>query len=173
MIIHPDILSKRFDNAKTFEQKIIVKILALKQLGVMLGFKNNNPYISGKQPFERYIIKQLINRMHTSGLPSYIYFATSELLDYYCPFWKECVDPKILGLVVSRNSKEYRKWVKDVLQRDNYSCQDCGSKDNLQAHHIEPYSQNPYMRVVLENGVTLCGECHSNQHNDMGKGMFV
>jgi HNH endonuclease len=173
MLIPPEILEKRFDKAKTLNQKILVKMLALKQLGIALGFFTNNPYTKGENPYEKELIELLISRMYITGMPSHIYVATAYLLDYYCPIWRECVEPKILGTIVSRNSKEYRQWVKDVYKRDSYTCQDCGSKENIQAHHIEPYSENIYLRVDIDNGVTLCGAYHSKEHTSIGFGMFV
>jgi len=65
-----------------------------------------------------------------------------------------------------RNSPEYRKWHKRVLERDNYTCQICGAKENLVAHHINHASYFPEQRFDVNNGVTLCYECHMNFHNN-------
>lgn len=32
----------------------------------------------------------------------------------------------------------YSRWIKPVLERDNFTCTKCGSKTNLQVHHLKP-----------------------------------
>ena len=63
----------------------------------------------------------------------------------------------------SRNDNGYNKWKKDVLKRDNYTCQLCGciNEDTiLNVHHIERYSDNEELRTDINNGITLCYKCH-------------
>jgi 5-methylcytosine-specific restriction endonuclease McrA len=59
-----------------------------------------------------------------------------------------------------RNVMGYKKWRKAVFTRDNFKCQKCGSEENLEAHHIKPFSAAPELMYVVENGLTLCAECH-------------
>ena len=60
-----------------------------------------------------------------------------------------------------RQSKEYKDWRTAVFKRDCYTCQDCGEKGyRLNADHIKPFAYFPELRLVLENGRTLCVECH-------------
>jgi hypothetical protein len=85
-----------------------------------------------------------------------------------------------------RTLTESKHWRKAVLKRDNYTCQICGSKENLEAHHIkefnillkeflQQYSQfspiddkETLVRLAmtyqpfyeLTNGKTLCYDCH-------------
>lgn len=52
-----------------------------------------------------------------------------------------------------------------IFERDDYTCQDCESRGgNLNAHHIEPASENPDKVHDIDNGVTLCVECHAERH---------
>lgn len=71
----------------------------------------------------------------------------------------------IIGSISScadgRNSKEYKKFVKDVLERDNYTCQRCGSTINPVVHHILNYRDHKDLRIDVDNGITLCECCHS------------
>ena len=66
-----------------------------------------------------------------------------------------------------RTSKEYRDWRKAVLQRDKYTCMHCGLHNDdteLNAHHIKPFSIYPELRFDIDNGLTLCRNCHINVH---------
>ena len=64
---------------------------------------------------------------------------------------------------IFRHSAEYGIWRTNVFQRDNYTCQECGKKGvKLNAHHINTFSNFPEDRLKLDNGITLCEECHKN-----------
>lgn len=70
----------------------------------------------------------------------------------------------------SRPRFELTKWTKAVFERDNYTCQACGQKGGrLQAHHIKEYSRYPEFRWDLDNGQTLCEECHKITPNYAGR----
>lgn len=57
---------------------------------------------------------------------------------------------------------EYKAWRKAVFERDNFTCQNCQERGGkLNADHIRPYSLYPELRLVIENGRTLCVECHN------------
>ena len=64
-----------------------------------------------------------------------------------------------------RRTKEYRRWRILVIRRDKV-CQLCGSKKHRNAHHMNCGSYHPEDRFDVDNGVTLCGSCHSNYHNN-------
>jgi len=62
-----------------------------------------------------------------------------------------------------RMSAEYNEWRKEILKRDNYTCQECnkyGGHD-LEVHHIVPFAINKNLRLESTNGITLCKKCHS------------
>lgn len=59
-----------------------------------------------------------------------------------------------------RETYENRVWRKAVLERDNYTCQICGNKDNLQVDHIKRWKENIKLRYVTGNGRVLCFDCH-------------
>lgn len=60
-----------------------------------------------------------------------------------------------------RKSIEYKLWRTAVYERDDYTCQECGKRGvALNADHIKPFSQYPELRFDLNNGRTLCVECH-------------
>lgn len=69
--------------------------------------------------------------------------------------------------IIDRSKVKFRPryemtlWTKAVFERDDYVCQECGQKGyKLQAHHIKPYASYPELRWKLNNGKTLCIECH-------------
>lgn len=61
---------------------------------------------------------------------------------------------------VIRKSFEYREWRVAVLKRDNYTCIMCGEAEDLEADHIKPFALFPELRLDINNGRTLCVECH-------------
>ena len=57
----------------------------------------------------------------------------------------------------------YRAWREAVFRRDNYECQRCHKRfpaEELEAHHIKPFSIAPELQFSVENGLALCHECH-------------
>ena len=79
-----------------------------------------------------------------------------------------------------RNSVEYSFWRKQIFERDNYTCQICGRKNKkgdkviIEVDHIYPFSKilddfdiTSIEEAIscekiwdIENGRTLCRECH-------------
>lgn len=67
-----------------------------------------------------------------------------------------------------RRSAKYKSWKQNVLKRDKYICQKCGSKNNLVAHHIKPFATDKEARFDIDNGITLCQTCHKEVHRNEG-----
>lgn len=80
------------------------------------------------------------------------------------PNWKGGITP--LNILL-RGSRKYSQWRVEVFKRDNFTCQDCGDDKggNLNAHHIKHWAKYPELRFNIENGKTLCKECHLKLHN--------
>ena len=85
-------------------------------------------------------------------------------LDYYVPGWRDVVDPKTLGPACERNDPQVTQLRNAVLERDGYECTVCGATEGLHAHHMTRWVDDPSLRLVEENGVTLCKACHGRVH---------
>lgn len=79
------------------------------------------------------------------------------------PNWKGGITVINRGI---RFSAEYKRWRFDVFSRDRFTCQECGDNrgGNLQAHHIKSFADFPELRFAVENGITLCQNCHEQLH---------
>lgn len=70
-----------------------------------------------------------------------------------------------------RASKRWRVWREAVFARDNWTCQECGNRSGdgnpvlLHPHHIRPFALYHELRFVVDNGITLCKDCHKEFHN--------
>ena len=74
-----------------------------------------------------------------------------------------------------KNCFKFRQWKLGVLKKDNKICQHCGSIKNLETHHIKEFltilKENKIETLEqalnceelwdLNNGLTLCKECHN------------
>lgn len=67
----------------------------------------------------------------------------------------------------ARTSTAYRNWRTSVVERDNYTCAECGAKRKLHVHHLLPYSEHKDLRLDIDNGITLCSKCHLELHRKM------
>ena len=63
---------------------------------------------------------------------------------------------------VKFNPDGYRELRQQLLRRDNWRCQICGSMHNLEIHHKRFRSQAG--EDEEQNLITLCNSCHLYQH---------
>lgn len=62
---------------------------------------------------------------------------------------------------------EGRRWRRQVLEHDDHTCQDCGAEPEVpHTHHIKSKSEHPELKTDVDNGVTLCEDCHADRHPD-------
>jgi 5-methylcytosine-specific restriction endonuclease McrA len=61
------------------------------------------------------------------------------------------------------DSTSYRDLHRQVLERDGWRCQACGSMQNLQVHHLKFRSHSGGDEE--QNLITLCAECHAGMHS--------
>ena len=62
---------------------------------------------------------------------------------------------------IIRASMESKLWREAVFKRDDYRCMDCGERGGkLHADHIYPFAHFSRLRFDINNGQTLCVDCH-------------
>ena len=64
------------------------------------------------------------------------------------------------------DSELFEQLRNQVLRRDGWRCQSCGTMSNLEVHHQELRSQSD--DDSEQNLITLCNTCHSAIHADEG-----
>jgi hypothetical protein len=76
---------------------------------------------------------------------------------YKHPNWKGGITPKDKF----ERAKFRRIIQKDVLRRDDYTCQMCGQRGGeLQVDHIQSWKEYVELRFNINNCRTLCKSCH-------------
>ena len=72
---------------------------------------------------------------------------------------------------IGRTYTKYREWRTSVYERDNYTCQYCGTtKSPFNAHHLNGHDKFIELRIEVTNGITLCEVCHKEFHRQYGRG---
>lgn len=70
------------------------------------------------------------------------------------------------------NDNKCRRWAVTIKERDSFKCRisSCNSSVNLVAHHLDGYDNHLNKRYDLDNGITLCRDCHIEFHRKYGFG---
>lgn len=81
--------------------------------------------------------------------------------------WRGGIYPKHKAI---RKTVEYKLWREAVFEKDRYTCIWCGYRGKkLQADHIKPFAYYPELRFAIDNGRTLCENCHKTTDTFAGK----
>ena len=70
--------------------------------------------------------------------------------------------PRQQAYQVYLRSQHWQKIRQLALNRDKFTCLDCGAKSNLQVHH-SVYRDSPY-QTKLQDVFTVCRDCHEKEH---------
>lgn len=63
-----------------------------------------------------------------------------------------------------RRGSSFKSWRAEICRRYNDECAICGAREDLQLHHIIPYSVDPTLEFHENNGILLCRRCHALAH---------
>lgn len=71
----------------------------------------------------------------------------------------------------NRDTLENIQWRNNIYGRDNYTCQCCSKHGgDMIAHHLDGYNWCEDKRFDIDNGITLCEDCHKEFHHIYGYG---
>ena len=73
-----------------------------------------------------------------------------------------------MDIIATRRTKKYYDWRLTILERDGYSCNECGDGGELHVHHIQSALLKPELFYEPSNVDTLCRACHLKKHNPIG-----
>lgn len=84
----------------------------------------------------------------------------------------ELTDKERLANKSRHSSVKYRKWMRDVFRRDDFTCAITGIRGNgeIVAHHLDGWHWCKEKRYDVSNGVTLRKEIHDLFHKTYGNG---
>lgn len=72
---------------------------------------------------------------------------------------------------IKNGYKDMHAWKREVLIRDDYTCQECGLRNPLivVVHHTIPINVDSSLKYDISNGRTLCPNCHALCHIELGR----
>lgn len=178
-----DCCTKNKDRKEEFNCQICNKSFLRKPNQVKKGLtKYCSSKCRGKGNFKSKIVKCSFCDKEVYKTPGSIKKFKRSFCSVKCSrsFYKGENSPAWRGGVTSerkkqRDSKQYKEWRTLVFERDDYTCQSCKARNGkgkavyLHAHHIKSFHNFPELRFELNNGVTLCIECHKETDNYGGK----
>lgn len=142
-----------------------------KKVPSMIGNKNAKGYTHTAEAK----LKISISGKNRKDTPERILAKSLRMRGDRCNFWKGGVTPLQRTL---RGCFNTRLWRSDIFTRDNYTCQICGKRGGeLNADHypktfigiLMEYEIKTYEEAInceelwnINNGRTLCKECHKN-----------
>jgi hypothetical protein len=158
---------KSYWNKDWLENEYVTKKKSAKQIAEEQGCSENNIlYFLEKHHIKTRSMPEVREIKHWGciGKDNPMYGKNGKLH----PNWKGGCSP---DRQLFYETEEHKEWVRRVFERDNYTCQNCGKRRNsnklrLQAHHIYSFTEYPEKRLNLDNGLTLCKECHDWVHSN-------
>jgi transcription elongation factor Elf1 len=126
-------------------------------------------FVKGKGNLYRYRCKECKNKSRRTGKISNTRFKPGHTSGVrfekgHKPWYKiKNVEHPRVKSFARYHSYKYRKWRKAVFEKCDNTCQHCGHKDKLHAHHIVAWNDNEMLRFDVDNGIILCISCHAKE----------
>jgi hypothetical protein len=79
-----------------------------------------------------------------------------------------CSEKYSIECIKTRRYEKYVDWRKRIFERDEYRCSVCGKTGGMHAHHLVNYIYDQDHSYDLNNGITMCKECHRLFHKTYG-----
>lgn len=101
-----------------------------------------------------------LNGVYSTGTENNLYCSSS--CKNNCPTYNSS------GSVNNTRDISYSQQAREIaLELANNECEVCGSKGNLEVHHIKPFKTNPLEAYDIDNLVVYCHSCHMEKgHSD-------
>ena len=153
---------------KVYKSQLAVIEQALETASLMLGGQNARGYclemiccgFSGRRKPGRFRQRRLPSPSTQSDLRAAAEFSAAGVFAADTEGIMKSVASRHPRLRLDHNA--YRGLWRQVLKRDGWRCQRCGSSKDLQVHHLQPRSLMG--GDVEENLITLCSACHRQVH---------
>lgn len=143
---------------QAIQSALIIKLRALRELSGMLG------YLEERETIATALLILIVLQLFDPETLPVQREALRLMLELYDPELLKCEE--LSGLTITkRNHKEVRRWRMAVLSRDEHRCTECGSSESIEVHHIVRWRDAPHLRVMVENGLSLCERCHVATHS--------
>jgi hypothetical protein len=142
----------------------VVKLWALREKGIRLGLLGKHRTVV-KVDRERCCLA--LEVISDTDAPIFSKIAAVMILDSQSPEWRDQCSLQTQGKAAMRDDGEVWHWRKAVLNRDDNRCRSCSAEEKLEAHHILSWKDHPEARLLLENGITLCRQCHDKVHSGL------
>lgn len=142
----------------------------MRRNAIMLPLEQTCRLFEGLQDHEIGKIVSAVMEWHRCGALPLLDFPLNTLAEelkfYIChPRRLWMLESKSQAAKRDRSCKEYAEWRIAVFMRDGFKCQACGQVGGtLNAHHIKEFSKYPALRFDVDNGITLCKDCHKKVH---------
>lgn len=116
-----------------------------------------------------YMVKEILREIHPPKNDIEHFLGMSRFDDTKYIVLKQVYKKSITQKVGKRKRGFlHQAWASLVKDRDK-KCTECGSIYDLHAHHIKQYKDHPDLRHDVNNGITLCGNCHRKLHSENGR----
>lgn len=98
----------------------------------------------------------------------FVFFKKDSILAIRCIFCGSYINtPRKkanVGKVKRANAGNYAFWARRVRENYNGMCAFCNETEDLEVHHIIPYSIDPSLVLDENNGILLCKRHHKMAH---------